>query len=103
VTVIVAPFGSWDPARPPEAAAIFSKMPCPWWIAGGYAIELAIGWPLRDHDDIDVMVLRQDQFYVGPARLGMVGRGPAGHRAPVASPGAPAGRNPRHLVPAWAW
>ncbi len=41
VTSIVAPFGPWEPAQPSEAAAIFSAMPCPWWIAGGYAIELA--------------------------------------------------------------
>ena len=40
VTSIVAPFGRWEPAQPSEAAAIFSAMPCPWWIAGGYAIEL---------------------------------------------------------------
>jgi hypothetical protein len=35
-------------------------MPCPWWIAGGFAIELAIGRPVRDHGDIDVLVLRQE-------------------------------------------
>jgi hypothetical protein len=42
-TTIVAPFGPWEPAHPPEAAALFAAMPCPWWIAGGFAIELAIG------------------------------------------------------------
>jgi hypothetical protein len=29
-------------------------MPCRWWIAGGYAIELAAGRRNRDHEDIDV-------------------------------------------------
>jgi hypothetical protein len=45
-------------------------MPCPWWIAGGYAIELAIGRPVRDHGDIDVMVLRPDQLHVQQALHG---------------------------------
>nr|WP_020498457.1 hypothetical protein [Sciscionella marina] len=33
----------------------------PWWIAGGYGIELAVGRPLRAHGDIDVLLLRRDQ------------------------------------------
>jgi hypothetical protein len=70
VASIVAPFGHWEPAQPAEVAAIFSKMPCPWWIAGGYAIELAIGRPVRDHGDIDVMVLRQDQLHLQHALRG---------------------------------
>ena len=37
-------------------------MPCHWWIAGGYAIELAVGHRVRDHSDIDVMMLREDQL-----------------------------------------
>ncbi len=61
---IVAPFGPWEPAQPPEIAAIFTAMPCPWWIAGGFAIELAIGQPIRDHGDIDVLVLRQDHLRI---------------------------------------
>jgi len=70
VTSIVAPLGPWEPAQPSEVAALFSAMPCPWWVAGGYAIELAIGRPLRDHGDIDVMVLRQDQLHVQRALHG---------------------------------
>jgi hypothetical protein len=65
---IVAPFGPWEPAQPLEAAAIFAAMPCPWWIAGGFAIELAIGRPVRDHADIDVLVLRQDHHGDHPWR-----------------------------------
>jgi hypothetical protein len=67
---IVAPFGPWEPAQPPEAAAIFAAMPCPWWIAGGFAIELAIGQPVRDHADIDVLVLRQDHLHIQQALHG---------------------------------
>ena len=53
-----------------EVAGLLSAMPCPWWIAGGYAIELAVGQPVRDHGDIDVMVLRQDQIHVQDALHG---------------------------------
>jgi Aminoglycoside-2''-adenylyltransferase len=67
---IVAPFGPWEPAQPSEAAAIFAAMPCPWWIAGGFAIELAIGRPVRTHADIDVLVLRQDHLRVQQALHG---------------------------------
>lgn len=70
MTTIVAPYGPWEPARPAEAAAIFSAMPCPWWIAGGYAIELAIGRPVREHDDIDVLMLRRDQLHIQQALRG---------------------------------
>jgi hypothetical protein len=65
-----APFGPWDAAQPPDAAAIFAAMPCPWWIAGGFAIELAIGRPVRDHADIDVLVLRPDHFRIQQALHG---------------------------------
>lgn len=70
VTSIVAPFVPWEPAPPSEAAAIFSTMPCPWWIAGGYAIELAVGQPVREHGDIDVLVLRPDQLHIQQALHG---------------------------------
>jgi hypothetical protein len=63
----VAPFGPYEPAHPAEVAGLFSAVPCLWWIAGGYAIELAVGRPVRDHGDIDVMVLRQDQIHVQTA------------------------------------
>ncbi len=34
----------------------------PWWIAGGYAIEFAVGCPFRPHADIEVLLLRKDQL-----------------------------------------
>ena len=67
---IVPPFGPWEPAQPTEVAGLLSAMPCLWWIAGGYAIELAVGQPVRDHGDIDVMVLHQDQLHVQDALHG---------------------------------
>ncbi|WP_234432703.1 nucleotidyltransferase domain-containing protein [Streptomyces sp. MUSC 125] len=53
--------GRWAPERPEEVAAVYSGADFPWWIAGGYAIELAVGRALRPHGDIDVLVLRRDQ------------------------------------------
>ncbi|GII84311.1 hypothetical protein Ssi03_23010 [Sphaerisporangium siamense] len=56
------PWGAWDPASLSEAVAMFSTLRTPWWIAGGYAIELAVGRPFRDHSDVDVLLLRRDQL-----------------------------------------
>ncbi|MEU3535141.1 amino acid transporter [Streptomyces murinus] len=42
-------------------ADLFAKAVFPWWIAGGYAIELAVGRELRPHGDLDVLILRRDQ------------------------------------------
>lgn len=57
-------WGPWEPASPSEVAEIFSGCLARWWIAGGYAIELAARRPVREHGDIDVMLLRRDQFAV---------------------------------------
>ena len=67
---IVAPYGRWEPATLAQVASLFSAMPCPWWIAGGYAIELAVGRRVRDHGDVDVMMLRQDQLHLHDALRG---------------------------------
>lgn len=53
--------GRWAPDRPEEVATVFAKADFPWWVAGGYAIELAVGRELRPHSDLDVLVLRRDQ------------------------------------------
>jgi hypothetical protein len=58
---------TWDPADPSEVAALFSRLECPWWIAGGYAIERAIGHAFREHGDVDVLLLRRDQLEVQEA------------------------------------
>ncbi|WP_282698372.1 amino acid transporter [Streptomyces sp. CC208A] len=58
------PGRDWEPVGLAEVVALFSKSPCRWWVAGGYAVELAVGRPFREHDDIDVLLLRQDQLAV---------------------------------------
>lgn len=51
----------WVPARPADLAVMFVGADFPWWVAGGYAIELTVGRELRPHGDLDVLVLRRDQ------------------------------------------
>jgi hypothetical protein len=57
----VQPWGPWRPWQPREVAALFVSLPAPWWIAGGWAIDLFLGRQTREHADIDVQVLRRDQ------------------------------------------
>ncbi len=52
---------AWSPLTVLSVAKIFEKANFPWWIAGGYAIEAAVGNKIREHADIDVLVLRCDQ------------------------------------------
>jgi hypothetical protein len=64
----VTRWGPCEPASLAEIAAIFRGRDVLWWIAGGYAIELAVGRPLREHGDIDVLLLRRDQLVLRQAR-----------------------------------
>jgi hypothetical protein len=63
-------WGPWEPASPAEVAKIFAGCQVRWWIAGGHAIELAAGRPVREHGDIDVLLLRRDQLAVQRALPG---------------------------------
>lgn len=40
--------------------SVWKGFPGRWWVAGGWAIDLAIGSVTRAHDDIDFAVLRRD-------------------------------------------
>jgi hypothetical protein len=54
-------FGAWDLSiTPRDAAAWFAGFPGTWAIAGGWAIELFVGHPVREHHDMDVSVARHD-------------------------------------------
>ena len=52
----------WDPLSPAEAQELFSGLSAPWWISGGWAIDLFIGHQTRPHGDLDVLILRDDQL-----------------------------------------
>src|SRR5439155_15489925 len=51
----------WDPLGLDEAAELMRGFPAPWWIVGGWAIDLFVGRETRDHSDVDVVVRRADQ------------------------------------------
>ncbi|WP_274919352.1 nucleotidyltransferase domain-containing protein [Streptomyces sp. WZ-12] len=65
-----APFGRWEPAPPSEVRERFGGPGVRWWVAGGRAIELAVGRGLRPHGDVDVLLLRRDQLTVQQALAG---------------------------------
>lgn len=44
------------------AVCTFLKsFPAPWWIGGGWAIDMWAGGPTRDHEDIEICVAREYQ------------------------------------------
>lgn len=50
----------WESFTPMEVAQLFRPLECPWWVAGGNAIEHVVGHAYRPHGDIDVVILRRD-------------------------------------------
>ena len=58
------PFGVWHPWSVHEVATLFSSVTVPWWIAGGWALDLFLGGQTREHEDIDVQILRRDQHAI---------------------------------------
>jgi hypothetical protein len=52
--------GRWEPLSIDDVVATMAGHPAPWWIAGGWAIDLHLGRETRPHADIDVLVLRAD-------------------------------------------
>lgn len=53
--------GDWEDVRPGEVAEVLAGLRAPWWIAGGWALDLFLGRVTRAHGDLDVVVLRGDQ------------------------------------------
>ena len=41
--------------------SLLSALTVPYWIAGGWAIDLAVGRVTRDHADVDIMLLERDE------------------------------------------
>lgn len=46
---------------PARVAAALERLEAPWWIAGGWALDLFLGRETRAHEDVDVVLLRRDQ------------------------------------------
>ncbi|WP_165970080.1 nucleotidyltransferase domain-containing protein [Nonomuraea terrae] len=61
---IETPWGTWEHAPLHEVVALLRELRAPWWVAGGYAIERAVGRAYRQHGDVDVALPRRDQLAV---------------------------------------
>lgn len=53
--------GPWDPLSPDAVAELLAPIEAPWWIGGGWALDLLAGGQSRAHGDVDVLILRRDQ------------------------------------------
>ena len=60
----------WEPLTPRDAAALLRDLPIRWWIAGGWALELAGVTPPRAHRDLDVAILRPEHEQLREALAG---------------------------------
>lgn len=54
----------WAPMSIVEAGARFEPARIDWWIAGGHAIDLFLGWESRPHADLDVEMFRTDSSHL---------------------------------------
>lgn len=60
----------WQPLTPSELKEALANCACQWAIAGGWAIDLFLNHQTRVHEDIDVIVKREDQFNIQKALQG---------------------------------
>jgi len=51
-------------ARPRAVARLLEGLAVPWFVAGGWAIDLFLARETRTHEDIEVAILRKDQEVV---------------------------------------
>jgi hypothetical protein len=52
---------AWEPVTASDVADVVRDLQAPWWIAGGFALDLLLVRETRRHDDLDIAVLRRDQ------------------------------------------
>lgn len=52
-------YGGWDPLDPSTVAAFMKGFDRPWWIIGGWSIEVFTGVS-RHHEDMDISILSRD-------------------------------------------
>ena len=51
----------WERFEIEELAGLISSAKAPWWVAGGMAIDLFLDRESRSHDDLDIVINREDQ------------------------------------------
>jgi hypothetical protein len=62
--IVVPATDSWGALTPHDALVVLSVLGAPWWIAGGWALDLFLGKVTRAHKDLDVGVFRKDAAIV---------------------------------------
>jgi hypothetical protein len=55
-----SPEPKWEPLTPEQVAELMRGVEIPWWIAGGWALDLFAGRQTRAHTDIEISVFRAD-------------------------------------------
>ena len=50
----------WHQLTPREAVPLLSALRLPWWVAGGWALDLHVGKVTQAHKDLDIGVFRKD-------------------------------------------
>jgi hypothetical protein len=50
----VGPEVQWDPWRPGQVADLLSAVTAPWYVAGGWALDLYRGAQTREHEDLEI-------------------------------------------------
>lgn len=61
---MAADSGRWQPLSVAELVAALAHVRTPWWLAGGWALDLFLGRETRAHHDIDVQILRTHHVQV---------------------------------------
>jgi hypothetical protein len=51
----------WRPADVAAVVRLLRGAPFAWWLAGGCALDVHVGGPIRARKDVDVAILRRDQ------------------------------------------
>jgi hypothetical protein len=106
---------AWSPWHPRDAVALLADCPVPWFVAGGWAVDLHIGRPTRTHSDLEIAIVRPDlprlRPYLSSYDLYGVGNGliyplgpdgepkPEDHQVWVCEPAVPAWRMDIFLEP----
>lgn len=64
------PDNSWRGLIPQEGVELLAALHTPWWIAGGWALDLYLEQKTRTHKDLDIGIFRRDAVTVTPALSG---------------------------------
>ena len=51
----------WKRLEPRDGLTLMRGYERPWWVGGGWALDLFLGSSTRDHEDLDLVVFRDDQ------------------------------------------